>query len=265
MHVLCRPSLVLLVEDIKQSDIEELFRDTVRIGKYGGESGVALLQRSSETMEHGSVTQLAEGIRKIVAALSDADPNNVAKRASWFDKLLGREVERQVRYHVAKKNLDELLAQTESIAQQVFDTLQGLDALVAAHEQEHARLKAYIDAGTQFLRENPQAGLAPPHEMQFDKPRDRFQRKLGNLTTLLASHEMTATQMRLSRAVAIDMLDRYTETATVLVPVWRQHTLALMSTSHATPESLALANKAHAALMNSLSESLASLDGKGRS
>lgn len=193
------------IDVIKTQEIPALFRDNVRIAEFGGGgNGGALLQKSAEVMEAGSVNALADGIRQIVAALADADPNKVTKRASWLDKLLGREIERNVRYQVAKKNLDKLLSQTESVAQQVRTTLQGLDAIVGAHEEERARLQVYIDAGKQFLQENPHAGLETGSELQFDKPRERFQRKLANLVTLLASHEMTATQMRLSRSVAMD-------------------------------------------------------------
>jgi RecA/RadA recombinase len=71
---------------------------------------------------------------------------------------------------------------------------------------------------------------------------------------------MSVTQMMLTRAQAVDMLDRFTETSSVLVPVWRQHTLALISTKSMSPSMVAEASKAHQALMRSLSQSLEGIE-----
>ena len=62
--------------------------------------------------------------------------------------------------------------------------------------------------------------------------------------------------MKLTRAQAIDMLDRVNETVDVLVPVWRQHSLTLITTKHMSPSLVAEASRAHKALMASLSSSL---------
>lgn len=63
-------------------------------------------------------------------------------------------------------------------------------------------------------------------------------------------------QMKLARAQAVDMLDRFTETVSVLVPVWRQNTLALITTKNMSPELIASATRAHQELMRNLSSSL---------
>jgi hypothetical protein len=67
--------------------------------------------------------------------------------------------------------------------------------------------------------------------------------------------------MKLTRAQALDMLDRFGETSSVLVPVWRQHTLALITTTNMSPAMVEEATKAHRALMRSLSSSLEGIDG----
>ena len=105
------------------------------------------------------------------------------------------------------------------------DTLKVVDQTLSTHEAETARLDYLIRAGHEYLDENPAAGVAAARQMEFDKPRERFARKLANLATLRASHAMSAMQMKLTRAQAVDMLDRFSETTSVLVPVWRQHTL----------------------------------------
>ena len=242
---------------LKGEVLPALFASPATIGEYGaGIDGADSLNELSNLMEHGAVAALADKISQIVAKLADADPRKIAEKPTWFEKMLGREVERRVRYQVARKTLDQLLDEAEGVAQRVRDTLRALDDMLSTHEAEVDRLRAYIQAGREFLDENPEAGAAKAGVIEFDKPRERFARKLANLATLMASHEMSVTQMKLTRAQAVDMLDRFSQTASVLVPVWRQHTLALITTKNMNPAMVAEAAKAHQALMRSLSQSL---------
>ena len=249
------------IEELKSVVLPALFEQPTKIGEYGAtESNVEVLNDISNLMESGAVGALAGHISEIVSKLTDADPEKVAKTTNWLGRFLGNEVERQVRYQVARKALDELLLDAEVVAQRVKDTLTSIDGLIKSHGMETQRLRRLIQAGREYLDENPQVGVAISGELQFDKPRERFARKLANLATLLASHEMSVTQMKLTRAQAVDMLDRFTETSSVLVPVWRQHTLALITTKSMSPSMVAEASKAHQALMRSLSQSLEGIE-----
>ena len=249
------------IEELKKVVLPALFARPNDIGEYGAtQSNVEALHTISNLMESGAVGALASHISEIVAKLTDADPEKVAQKTNWLGRFLGNEVERQVRYQVARKTLDALLSDAEAVAQRVRDTLTAIDGLIASHGEETQRLSALIQAGREFLAENPQAGVANTGDLQFDKPRERFARKPANLATLLASHEMSVTQMKLTRAQAVDMLDRFTETSSVLVPVWRQHTLALITTKSMSPSMVAEASKAHHALMRSLSKSLEGIE-----
>lgn len=249
------------IVELKSVVLPALFDQPTKIGEYGAtESNVEVLNDISNLMESGAVGALAGHISEIVSKLTDADPEKVAKKTNWLGRFLGNEVERQVRYQVARKALDELLLDAEVVAQRVKDTLTSIDGLIKSHGMETQRLRRLIQAGREFLDENPQVGVANLGELQFDKPRERFARKLANLATLLASHEMSVTQMMLTRAQAVDMLDRFTETSSILVPVWRQHTLALITTKGMSPSMVAEASKAHHALMRSLSQSLEGLE-----
>ncbi|EBM5912961.1 protein KlaA, partial [Salmonella enterica] len=50
--------------------------------------------------------------------------------------------------------------------------------------------------------------------------------------------------------------DRFNETIKVLVPVWRQHTLSLLSVNNTDPTIVRKANQAHEALLKSLRQNL---------
>ena len=54
------------------------------------------------------------------------------------------------------------------------------------------------------------------------------------------------------RVQAIDMVERFHEISNVLAPLWRQHTMALVSSIKNSPEAIAVAAKAHESLMASL-------------
>ena len=208
------------VAKIKAEVLPALFENPKALGEYGAaDDNGQTLDNFSDLMEKGSVATLASRIGDVVAKLADADPKRIAQKPSWLERITGRDVERHVRYEVARKSLDELLIESEVQAQGVRDTLAAIDGLLASHSEEVADLQAYIQAGREYLSENPEAGKRAPGELEFDRPRERFARKLANLTTLLASHEMSVTQMKLTRAQAVDMLDRFNETARVLVPV----------------------------------------------
>jgi hypothetical protein len=250
-------STAVTVDKLKSEVLPTILANAAAIGEYGSTSGgAASINAFSDLMESGAVSTLAARIGEIVKKLSDADPERIAKPATWLEKMTGRQVERQVRYQVARKSLDELIADTEGIAQRVRDTLRTLDQMLAAHVEEASNLRAYIQAGREYLEENPDAGKVAAGAVEFDRPRERFARKLANLATLLTSNEMSVTQMKLTRAQAVDMLDRFSETVSVLVPVWRRHTLALITTKNMNPAMLSEASKAHQALMRSLAKSL---------
>lgn len=250
-----------LIAELKADVLPALFKgDASAIGEYAGGSSATALNDFSNLMETGSVSALADRISGIVAKLSEADPQRIAKPATWLERFTGSAIERQARYTAARKSLDKQIADTEAVAQRVRDTVSALTRMIAGHAEEAQKLKAYIQAGREFLDENPDAGRVLDGDMEFDRPRERFARKLANLATLLSSHEMSVMQMKLTRASAVDMLDRFSETVSVLVPVWRQHTLSLLTTKHMDHKMVAEATKAHQALMRSLSQSLEGIE-----
>jgi len=248
---------IISIEQLKEEVIPELFASPARIGEYGALADTsAKIDQLSDLMEGGSVSALAAKISEILTKMSDASPEQVARKATWVEKVLGGAVEKQVRYQLARTALEDLLAEASDQAQEVSSTVAAISKLIISHADDAKALKLYIQAGQEFLVENPTVGMPADGDFEFDRPRERLARKLTNLATLLTSHEMSITQMKLSRAHALDMLDRFRETVTLLVPVWRQHSLNLITTKYMSPAMVEAASKAHKALVASLSESL---------
>lgn len=248
---------VVTVDHLKQHVIPDLFAYPARLGEYGSvEDSSAKIDQLSNLMEGGSAGALAAKIAEILYKMADASPEQITRKPTWIEKVLGGAVEKQVRYQVARSTLEQMLSDAEGHAQGVRDTVSAITTMIIAHTEEAEALRVFIRAGREFLEENPQVGVVAEGEMEFDRPRERLARKLANLATLLASHELSVSQMKLSRAQALDMLDRFRETVTVLVPVWRQHTLTLITTKNMSPDMVKKASEAHQALMASLAESL---------
>lgn len=238
--------------------IPALFADPAGILEYGSLGRSSKVDELSDLMESGAVTGLAKLIEQILSGMSDASPEKIARKPKVLDRLLGKHLEAQVRYQVARSSLEQLLEEAQAKAQGVRDTVSAINRLIDQHAADVDALQVYIHAGHAFLQDNPDVGAVQAGALEFDRPRERFARKLSNLATLLASHELSINQMKLSRAQAIDLLDRFEETVSILLPVWRQHTLTLITTKNMSPDMIAAASKAHQALVHSLS---ASLDG----
>ncbi|WP_234830832.1 toxic anion resistance protein [Pseudomonas savastanoi] len=250
-------SAAVTAASLKATVLPELFANTSRIGEYGSaRQFIDKMDELSNLMESGSVGALSSKIAEILTGLSDASPEQITKAPTWLQRLTGAQVEKQVRYQVARKGLEELINEAEGHAQGVRDTLVSINKLISGNEQEVEELRIFIQAGNEYLEENPEAGVLPGDDLSFDKPRERFARKLVNLQTLLSSHQMSVAQMKLSRTQALGMLDRFGETVTLLVPVWRQHTLTLIQTKHMNPAMVKAAAEAHRQLMQSFAESL---------
>lgn len=250
------------VEQLKREVIPRLFLDSSSIGTYGrDEQSLKVINGHSDLLEHSPVAKLTEKLSQIMTKMSDADPKTINEKPNWLQRFTGQAVEAQVRYQNARKCLEDLLREAQELSLEVDRTVVKIDEMLANSGAEEIRLKNLIQAGREYLDENPDAGIPTEHEVSFDKPRERFSRKLTNLATLLASSELSNNQLRLARAVAIDMLDRHGETASTLVPVWRHHTLALITTKNLQPETMAAATKAHDALKQSLAIALMNQNG----
>lgn len=251
------PTVTDPIGHIKTVVLPALFEDPTRIGEYGAHKDTkGNIDQLSTLMEGGSVSRLAGIIEEILRKMTDASPERIAKPAGWLTRMLGGELERTTRYHIARKTLEELLSDAEAKAQGVRDTINSINRLIATHAESVQHLQDHITAGRAYLEENPEAGAVASSSVEFDRPRERLARKLANLATLLASHELSISQMKLSRAQAVDLLDRFSETVSVLVPVWRQHTLTLITSKAISPALVAQASSAHQALMQSLAASL---------
>lgn len=245
-------------ESIKKDIIEPMFNETSNIGEYGTNANrIESMKSVADMMENSPISRLADKVKEIVSALNFADPEKVSKEPSKWQKLFGKHTETIVMYQSARISLEKMIEDGSVIALQVKDAIKALDTMISEHNSDIEDLHLKIEAGKEYLIDNPNKGINEGHGLggiNFESPRDRFARKLVNLETLVSSHLFSIAQMKLARAQAVDLLDRYLETTTLLVPVWRQTTLAMVTSSNMSPDAVKAATTAHQNLLKSLSQ-----------
>lgn len=249
------PGTLPTIQSLTESVLPTLFTDAQAISVYGESVINAESQKRYEKlMEESAVNALSVRIERISLALRDADPKKIAKEPGWLARYTGKHLEKQARYRIARDNVESLINEGKTYLVQVKMMLNALDSLAAEYAHEINLLRVYIEAGREFLKVAP----AEPEQQEviFDNPAERLSRKLANLATLQASHEMSLMHMKIARVQAIDIIDTFSQTINILVPVWRQHTLALITSTTMNPALTSKATEAHNALMVSLHKSL---------
>lgn len=233
--------------------------DAAFVSSYGRpQEATAAINRLSDLIEASPIKRLAETLEETVQRLIEADPHQATKKPSFLARLTGSAVTSRVAYDVARTEVDHLLSEADAAAEGVLELMTRIDSMLASHQDHLQDLRDHIQAGQMYLADNPDAGAGGPGIESFEvAPRERFSRRLTNLATLLGSQEMSTTQLRLAKAQAADLYDRYQDLSQVLIPVWRHHSLSIANRDNLSPEAVRAANAAHEQLMTSLTQSLA--------
>lgn len=191
---------------------------------------------------------------ELLKQLPNANPEKILQPSNWLQKQIKSVSGASLRYWEAKKRIDSLLQEAEIAATRVEKLLSEMLKQQTQLQLEIAQLRLHVAAGRLYLqRHTPQSSEAEP--LDFDKPIERFARRLTNLTALLASHEMTATQLDRVYAQTVDLLERFYESSRVLFPIWQEHSLALLLNAGNASTTIRLAQQAFNALFNKLSQS----------
>ncbi|NOT85244.1 MAG: hypothetical protein HOP02_10815 [Methylococcaceae bacterium] len=188
--------------------------------------------------------RLGSLITELLKQLPNASPEN----PNWLQRQLGQTLVNSLRYENAKKRIDRLLQEGEVAATRLEQQLSEMVKQQTQLKLEVAQLRLHVAAGRLYLQRH-----LPPatdtESLDFDKPIERFARRLTNLTALLASHEMTATQLDLVYAQTVNLLERFYESSRVLFPIWQEHALALLLNGGNTAVKIRLVQYAFNALV----------------
>ncbi|WMJ71075.1 protein klaA [Stenotrophomonas sp. 24(2023)] len=239
---------------LKHEVLPALFAGRIDIGRYGPPG---LAQASVEPSWHdGSTTALAQALGELVARLPEHDPRALLQAGTWWQRFTGADIEARLRRRIAMGSNTVLMGDIEQQAVAVRANAELLQARLKHHDALAAQLQVYIDAGLQFLQELPADAADDSDPLRLDRPVERLQRRVANLTALQGSHAMSRMQLQLARRNAIELLDRYSETVEILLPIWRQTILALHNADDASAQMVASAAQAQDQLMQALQQLL---------
>lgn len=205
-------------------------------------------------LHQSPVSRLARALGNVVTRVRAADPRALTVQHGWWSRFTGAALERSVSYQLAHRQLDRELDAANGIAVETNDLLDQLRQVLKSKHDDIAYLDECLEIGHRALEQyDPRATgePIPPSTME------RLSRRLTNLATLRASLQLTQAQINLSIDSATALLDRFYEVRDVLVPVWRQHTLALLTHAGSDADRAAAALQAHDQLMQSLSKAVA--------
>ena len=256
------PEDQLAIEQIYQKiDLDnDLF-----VSEFGALSSLMNTHKSiEEASERTYLTALANQLSMIVDQMNLIERSHAPQRVPVFKRLFlsltgPYELEQRIQARQASMSFGEILEKAKQDAKQVKARIGLIDAMLRDHHGEVQLIRNHIAAGRLYLEHNPTAGVPNDADMTFTNARERFARRLANLSALLASHEMSFVQMKLTKAQSIDLCDRFTEVSEVLVPIWAHYQNTLKSGDQKDPEALATANKVHEALVQSLTKSVTNL------
>lgn len=253
-----------------------VIRDSIKIedSRYVSEYGQSTIgteahQGVLEHLENSPIASLAVFMQQILLATRETGGKTSAGgqrkglMTRAIDLLLGSALGAGIADEIAvvqsKQGLNHNLSEAEEHASNIAEFLHMASGMVDRLSKEAAEIDSFVEAGREFLANNPDAGKPQPGQMEFVNHRDRFDRRLSNLQTLYVSHLMSITQLKLAQAQAIDILDRFKELRDVLLPVYRQQQLANANKQFLNPEVARLAIQAHESIQNTVEKSLRGL------
>jgi len=200
--------------------------DVAVLANYGAPLLQVLAQRAARlppVAGEGLVAALA----RIALALQAANPAQIRRQEGWWGRLLGRDVDREAQGHALQSQLGVLALQAREQAQHLQQHQQQRALAIVERAEAATALDAWVEVGASRLAHCDASGHAALSE------------RLDHLRRLAALHRVEAGQWQLLQDQDTLLLQRFARIHDVLLPAWRQATLADQSAAGA-----ALAGKA---------------------
>lgn len=204
--------------------------DPLAVAGYGGELLAAVERLIGAPAKTGAAAALVAEMDNVRQAMQAHDGRRIRRSVGLWGRLLGRDVEAQVQAEQLAGQLDVCLLRAD-------DGLQALQQELDRHQQQLARVEAAVAAIDVWAA----AGEALP-ALKEPVSQAALQRRLQHLRGLARLRQTEAGQLRLLHAQGVELIERYQRIRDVLLPLWRQQTLA----QHAAGMPAALAKAAEA-------------------
>lgn len=180
-----------------QNNKVELFNP--QLSMHGFES-----QKQAEF--EGVFNALANNIKERLTHIKNANPQNI-KKVGWFGRFIGKDVEAQVDFELARLRLDKANDESIQLYERAKVIKEQMQDVVDSLINDVTEIELHIEIIQQFLEDVADQEL----KEHYINHKDRIQRKLENLLAMKLSLTMNVEQAKLSALSATQLLDRHNE------------------------------------------------------
>lgn len=188
--------------------------DALAVASYGAGLLSAVEQLLGTAQAGTAAARLVAEMDNIRQAMSAADGRQIRRSVGLLGRLLGRDVEAQSRAEQLAGQLDVCLLRADGC-------VQALQQELSVHLQQITQVQAAVAAIDDWAA----AGEAIPAPADT-LAQAALQRRLQHLRGLARLRHTEAEQVRLLRAQGTELIERYQRIRDVLLPLWRQQSLA---------------------------------------
>jgi hypothetical protein len=163
--------------------------------------------------------EMRRAIRQALSTINRLDVEKLIGQHGWLARLTGADIEARLRFELAAKQVEAALEALEHASRRARALLAAMEGESAEIMRRQPDIEGAITIGQDMLASDNGAdpGL-----------RDRFERRLANLMAIHAANDLAFAQFHIAITGLTALLDRYTDIATVVVPLWRQHLFAIL-------------------------------------
>ena len=188
--------------------------DALAVASYGAELLAAIEQLLGTPQTGIAAARLVAEMDNIRQAMSAADGRQIRRSVGLLGRLLGRDIEAQARAEQLAGQLDVCLLRADGCVEALQQELSQHLLQVARVQMAVAAIDDWAAAGE---------AIPPPAELVAQAA---LQRRLQHLRGLARLRQAEAEQLRLLHAQGVELIERYQRIRDVLLPLWRQQSLA---------------------------------------
>ena len=204
--------------------------EITRLGQGGpSEAALGVLDQayqaptiSTELLSPETASEMRRSISRALSTISSLDVESLISKQGWLQRLTGADIEARLTFELAAKQVDLVLDAIRGSSERARRLVTAMEDERRALQDGQPHLADFIAFGERVVRQDDRSDPSVS---------DRFGRRLSNLIAIHSANEMAIAQFGLAADGLKALLDRYTDIATVVVPLWRQHLFAILHTS----------------------------------
>lgn len=192
------------------------------VASYGADVLQQVEHRTGGSATTDVAARLVAEMADIRLAMQAPDAAAIRRESGWLGRLLGRDVEAQLRAEALMARLETCLLRADAAAAALRAELAAYLADATQLDRAVAAIEQWADSGEPLLPliEDLQDPLLAQGLLAA------LQRRLQHLRSVAALRRQEGMQLQLLHAQGSEMLERYLRIREVLLPVWQQQRLA---------------------------------------